>query len=197
MTSTSRSFAGLPSSRKRNFAVSRAYRSFGCCIGTSSMPVPAAGFTSVGVPTLTKVSTRRCVCSTSSFAAFAGIPVAISAARATPALRFAVFFPARHHRVFRHRDAIGAGLAQLEIEAAARAALRHVLRSHRLTIGPGHDERIDRHRALVDREQVVGHGRIHRDPAAGARQHGLRRQQPGPGRLADRGHEQREHSAIK
>ena len=42
MTSTSRSFAGLPSSRKRNFAVSRAYRSFGCCTGASSMPVPPA-----------------------------------------------------------------------------------------------------------------------------------------------------------
>src|SRR5688572_18628538 len=43
------------------------------------MPVPAPDFTSVGVPTVTKVSTRRCDCSTSSLTAFAGMPVAISA----------------------------------------------------------------------------------------------------------------------
>src|SRR5690349_21455410 len=78
MTSTSRSEAGLPSTRKRIFAVSRAYRSLGCCTGLSSMPVPASAFTSVGAPTVTKVSTRRCVCSTSSFAAFAGMFAAIS-----------------------------------------------------------------------------------------------------------------------
>src|SRR5690349_2160375 len=94
MTSTSRSEAGLPSTRKRIFAVSRAYRSLGCCTGLSSMPVPASAFTSVGEPTVTKVSTRRCVCSTSSLAAFAGMPAAISAG--APRQRFGL--PSCSHR---------------------------------------------------------------------------------------------------
>ena len=119
MISTSRSFAGLPSSRKRNFAASPAYRSFGCCTGTSSMPVPAP-------------ASRRSACRPSrrsprgaASARLRAWPhsrecsVAISAG--VPRQRFGlpVFFPARHHHVFRDGDAIRAGLAQLEIEAAS------------------------------------------------------------------------------
>ena len=53
--------------------------------------------------------------------------------------------------------------------------------------GPRHRQRVDWHRALVEREQIVGHGRIHGHPAAGAREDGLRRQQPRSRGLAGRG----------
>ena len=149
--------------------------------------VPAVDFTSVGVPTVTKVSTRRCVCSTSSFAAFAGIAVAISAA--VPRQRFGL--PSSSQRAITASSATA-----MRYVPACRSSRSKMLRERPLAafcgatglaIGARHDQRIDRHRALVDREQVVRHGGIHRDPATRARQYGLRRQQPRPRRFADRG----------
>ena len=143
------------------------------------MPAPALGFTSVGVPTLTKVSTRRCVCSTSSLAALAGIPAAISAA--VPRQRFGL--PSSSQRAITASSATA--MRYVPAWRSSRSKLLRerpfvaILRRHRLAIGCRHRQRVDRHRALVDREQIVGHGRIHRDPAAGTREHGLRRQQPG------------------
>jgi hypothetical protein len=59
---------------------------------------------------------------------------------ATPAFGFALFFPSRHHRVVRNRDSVCAGLAQLEIEDASRAALGGVLWRHRLSFRPRHQQ---------------------------------------------------------
>ena len=151
------------------------------------MPVPGAGFTSVGVPTVTKVSTRRCICSTSSLAAFAGIPVAISAG--VPRQRFGL--PSSSQRAITMFSATA--MRYVPAWRSSRSKLLRVLPfagfcgATGCPSGPETDQRIDLHRALVEREQVVGHGRIHRHPAAGARQDGLRRQQPGSRGLAGRG----------
>ena len=168
--------------------------------GASSSPAPTV-FTSDGVPTVTKVSTRRCICSTSSFAAFAGMPVAISAG--VPRQRFGL--PSSSQRAITVSSATATryvpGLPQLQIEDAARAALGGILRCDGLPSGAVITQRVDGHRALVDREQVVGHRRIDRHPAAGAREDRLRRQQPRARGRAHRGmtraHSEREPSECR
>ena len=123
MISTSRSFAGLPSSRKRNFAVSRAYRSLGCCVGHE-----------LDAGSAHRLHFRRCADTHESLhAPLRLLDLELGRIRgnsgrhfrggAAPAFRLAVFFPARHYGFIGDGDAIRASLTQLQIEAAARAAL--------------------------------------------------------------------------